>query len=182
MKTSLDPEFTQQLQAYLAKPSDERDVRQGAMLLLRINSNRYLYACACADPARYADTIAYELNKYLRIRLDGLTRQDVAQMEQEALPLIEQTLTEGAPVVSTDADHPKGQYRGRRPDHDQLPDHIKKLYDDNGELYFKMKQTFETLKTMADKEPCDRYELLKLLKKADERYRANWEAYDGYGA
>ena len=44
LKTSLDPEFTQQLQAYLAKPSDERDVRQGAMLLLRINSNRYLYA------------------------------------------------------------------------------------------------------------------------------------------
>ena len=43
-----------------------------------------------------------------------------------------------------------------------------------------MKQTFETLKTMADKEPCDRYELLKLLKKADERYRLNWEAYDSF--
>lgn len=176
----LDPEFTQQLQAYLAKPSDERDVRQGALLLLRINSNRYLYACACVNPARYADTIAYELNKHLRIRLDGLTRQDVAQMEREALPLIEQSISQGAPVISTDADHPKGQYRGRRPDHDKLPDNIKKLYNDNGELYFKMKQTFETLKTMADKEPCDRYELLKLLKKADERYRANWEAYDGY--
>ena len=92
----LDPEFTQQLQSYLAQPSDERDVRQGALLLLRINSNRYLYACACAAPARYADTIAYELTKHLRIRLDGLTRQDVALMEREALPRIEQTMAGGA--------------------------------------------------------------------------------------
>ena len=176
----LDPEFTRQLQDYLATPSDERDVAQGALLLLRINSNRYLYACACAAPARYADTIAYELTKHLRIRLDGLTRQDVARMEREALPNIEDTISQGAPVITPDADHPKGQYRGRRPDHDQLPDDIKQLYDTNGELYFKMKQTFETLKTMADKEPCDRYELLKLLKRADEKYRTNWDAYDSY--
>ena len=181
MAAIIDPEFTKQMQEWVQALPGKRDVKQGAELLLRLTRNEFLYRSACARPDKYDAIIEAELTKHLRIRLDGLTRQDVAQMEQEALPLIEQTLTEGAPVVSTDADHPKGQYRGRRPDHDQLPDHIKKLYDDNGELYFKMKQTFETLKTMADKEPCDRYELLKLLKKADERYRANWEAYDGYG-
>ena len=43
-----------------------------------------------------------------------------------------------------------------------------------------MKQTFETLKTLEDAAPCDRYEHLKVLKSLDDQYRKNWKKYDGF--
>ena len=44
-----------------------------------------------------------------------------------------------------------------------------------------MKRTYNTLLQMHDSAPCDRYEYLKVLKNLDDRYRAAWKKYDGYG-
>ena len=177
----LDPEFTKELQQWVNTPDAERDPQAGALLLFRITGNAYVYQQALARPQAYASVLDHELKKHLRIRLDGLTRQEVAAMERNTLPKIEATLSlDEAPSVSTDADQPEAVHQGRRADHDKLPEDIQALYTENGELYFKMKLLFNQLKAMADREPCDRYELLKQLKAADDKYRANWQRYDEY--
>lgn len=169
-----------QIKTYLNAPAAERDVAAGALLLLKLNRNRVLYNGACIAPKRYAPVIEHELKKHLRILLDGQTAQGIVEMEHEVVPVAKESLDEGAPVVSTDVDHPEGTYRGCRADHNELPEEIRALYEKNGEIYFKMKQTFETLKTLEDAAPCDRYEHLKVLKSLDEQYRRNWKKYDEY--
>lgn len=178
----MDEKFTAQMQSYLATPPASREVAQGALLLFRLNGNAYIYHNAVANPKRYAALIEHELKKYLRIRLDGLTRSEVARMEQSALPRIAETIEQGAPIIDADNDYPKGEYRGRRADHDSLPKEVRALYDKNGDIYYKMKQLYNQLCQMEHAEPCDRYELLKQLKSADERYRLNWAKYDNYNS
>ena len=198
----LDPTFTTRMQRYLAQTSDEREVAQGALLLFQLTGNAYLYHNALLHPQKYAPTIEHELQKHLRIRLDGLTRQEVAQLERESLPRIAQTISQGAPTsidenthqrlgddassvvssptITTDTDHPAAQHKGKRPDHDKLPKDIQELYEKNGDIYYKMKTLYNQLLQMEDSAPCDRYELLKQLRQADDKYRANWKQYDEY--
>ena len=187
----LDPTFTQAMQRYLAQTSDDRDVAQGALLLFQLTGNAYLYHNALLHPQKYAPTIEHELKKHLQIRLDGLTRQEVAQLEKESLPRIQQTINQGAPTaksqahtgqptITTDTDHPQAQHRGRRPDHDSLAKDIQALYDRNGDIYYKMKTLYNQLLQMESSTPCDRYELLKQLRQADDHYRANWQRYDAW--
>lgn len=82
--------------------------------------------------------------------------------------------------ISTEADHAPALHAGRRADHDRLPAEVQKLWDDNAELWFRLKQTYNQLLTMEKATPCDRYEYLKQLDTLDRRYRANLQAYDAY--
>lgn len=176
----LDEKFTKAMQAWLMQRQEQRSLEEGALLLLRINRNQRLYS----NIIRKKDfqKLEYELNKHLKIRLEGLTREQVAQMERTELPRIKETLAKNAPVVSTDADFNKAESAGKRSDHDTLPEQVQRLYDRNGELYFKMKSLFETIKTMEDQQPCDRHELLVQLAEMDREYRENWNAYDTFDA
>lgn len=184
----LDNSFTNAVQQWLDTDVSERDITAGAELLLRLNRNRWMYQTIVRK--RNFEKLEYELKKHLRIRLDGLTIRDVALMEKKVLPQVEDTLSSAAaeiadtdnsePTISTDTDVAKGVHAGKRADHDKLPADIQALYERNGEVYFKLKQTFETLKQMHDALPCDRYEYLKVLKELDTEYRKNWERYDNY--
>ena len=176
----LDQRFTQQLQAWLDTPSDSRDLATGAELLLRLNKNQYLHNMILRK--RNFTKLEYELRKYLNIRLEGLTKREVVAMEQAVLPLAAESIDAGAPVISTDDEMPEGNYRGKRPDHDTLPQNLQDLYERNGEIYFKIKQLFETLQQMENDTPCDRHEYLKQLDELDKAYRENWETYDTWSA
>lgn len=176
----LDNAFTQELQQWVNTPDAERDLAQGALLLYRITANAYTYQQALARPEAYAATLDHELKKHLAIRLDGLTRQEVAHIEQEAMPRIAQTLEASAPVITTDAEQDAPHHVGRRKDHDKLPQDVQDLYTQNGEIFRKMKLLFNQLIAMSAAQPCDRYELLKQLRAADDKYRANWQKYDEY--
>ena len=176
----LDERFTQELQAWLDTPSDSRDLATGAELLLRLNKNRWMHQMILKK--RNFTKLEYELKKYLAIRLEGLTKREVVAMEQTVLPLATESLDLGAPVISTDAELPKGNYRGKRQDHDTLPQELQDLYERNGDIYFKMKQLFETLQQMENDTPCDRHEYLKQLDELDKTYRQNWETYDTWSA
>lgn len=149
-----------------------------------------------------------ELRHYLRIRLDGMTRQDIVRMEHDVVPRAQESLADGAPIreaegnthdekdAEKDSMKPASDeseaahaapseasdtvYRGKRDDHEMLPANIQAIYDRNGEVYRKLKQTFETLKQMSNRPACDRYEYLKQLKALDDEYRGNWEIYDHY--
>lgn len=177
---TMDERLTQNVQEWLNASQAERSLEQGALLLLRLNRNRFMHANILRR--QNWDKLTYELQKHLRIRLEGLTAHQVAKMESEAMPRIAKTIATQAPVISTEADQPAAEYHGRRPDHDALPEQVRELYDRNGALFFKMKQLFETLKKMEDATPCDRHELLTQLVEMDREYRANWNTYDTWAS
>lgn len=179
-KIIMDDKFTQKIQDWLNTPPMERDILAGATMLLQMNRNRVLYTNIIRRPERYAGKLEYELRKHLKIRLDGLTVADVARMDREVMPRVEETLHQ-VPVISTDAELPEGTVAlGRRPDHDQLPEEIKALWDGNIENYHKVRDIHHRLKEMEAAPPCDRYEYLKLLDEADRQYRENLARYDGF--
>lgn len=179
----MDEKLTLQIQAYLNTPSAERDVLQGATLLLKLNRNRILFQNACRRPDKFADKIEYELKKHLSIRLDRKTVADVVRMNKTVVPDAAKIIDDGAPVLSSDDDNvpQEGKVaRGMRKDHEQLPDEIKALWTECADLWFKIKETFEQLKGMEDAPACDRYEYLQVLDEADKKYRSNMKRYDKY--
>lgn len=175
----LDEKFTKDLQQYLTTPREERDYERGALLLLQLNRNRFMHAHLLRR--KNWEKLEYELKKHLNIRLEGLTTREVQEMEKRELPRIRLSMEVRRPILSTDKDFTGGTYKGRREDHDNLPVEVQALYERNADLYFKMKQTFETLKTMEDKTACDRHELLTILVALDKEYRQNWNTYDTFG-
>lgn len=174
----MDEKLTQQIQQWLMTPREERDVPAGASLLLQLNRNNFLYSRILLRPERMHDKLEYELNKHLRIRLDGMTVHDVAELDRQLIPAVAQLL-ETSPHAPT-ATAEDAAKKGLRPDHDTLPEEIQQLYTVNGMLYQKMKQLFEQLKEMEGAPPCDRFEYLQQLRGLDVRYRQNWETYDAF--
>ena len=88
--------------------------------------------------------------------------------------------TDDAELPSSESDGVAVIRKGKRSDHEFLPDEVAALWDANAKRYKEIKSTFETLKTMERQEPCDRYELLKILSDLDKRYRADMLTYDSY--
>ena len=176
----MDDKFTEKIRQWLDTPADGRDILAGATMLLQLNKNRILYANIVRHPERFMGKLEYELRKHLRIRLDGYTLREVVRMEREVVPAVALTLDEGVPAEPSEDEDGQKHYIGKREDHDALPEDIQALYTRNGEVYAKLKETFETLKQMEKAQACDRYEHLKLLCELDEEYRANWEKYDHY--
>lgn len=176
----MDDKFTEKIRQWLDTPADGRDILAGATMLLQLNKNRILYANIVRHPERFMDKLDYELRKHLRIRLDGYTLREVVRMEREVVPAVALTLDEGVPAEPSADEDGQKHYIGKREDHDALPEDIQALYTRNGEVYAKLKETFETLKHMEKAQACDRYEHLKMLRELDDEYRANWEKYDHY--
>ena len=179
----LDPAFTQKVQDFLALDQDKRDLEEGARLLLQMTRSKFLYTSIMRrkDHRR----LERELTKYLRIRLDGLTRSEVYFLEKETLPRVRETVRRAAERYEVRPAKPDPKTcelshgtKGKRADHDFLPEDIRALWDANGDIYRRMKQTFETLKGMAAQTACDRYELVKMLAELDTRYRDNLRRYD----
>ena len=159
-----DPILTSQISDWLNASPKQRSLEDGALLLLRLNANRIMYQQILRN--RLAEKLEYELQKHLNIRLHGLTRAEVAKVEKQVMPRLKKELANGE------------EYRGRRADHNSLPDKVKELYERNGTRWRQMHRLFETLKTMRDAQPCDRHELVHQLVQLDDAYRADWEKYD----
>jgi len=165
----MDDKITAAMQAWLEKDAASRDIEEGASLLLALNRNRILYHNIVRRPDKMAAKLEYELKKHLRIRLDGLTVRDVALMERKVMPAADLTIKAHT-----------AQYVGKRDDHDSLPDDIRALWERNGDVWKKLKKTRETLRQMESLEPCDRYELCKILSELDTEYHRNLTRYDSY--
>lgn len=176
----LDNKLTEAIKKWLNTAPDERDIIVGATILLQLNRNRAMFNTITRKPEREGDRVEYELRKHLRIRLDNLTTSDVVKMEKKVMPAVAEVIS-NPPVITTDNELPEARSaRGRRSDHASLPADIQHLWDNNINLYHKIKLLFEELKSMESAMPCDRYERLKLLDEADKTYRANLATYDAY--
>ena len=175
----IDNKVTQAVQDWLNTPEEQRDIRQGAELMLSLNRNRALYNSVLARPAKYKDKMIYELRKHLRMRLDNMAVADVIRLEERVIPSVKEIIAH--PIISTDDEFADATIaKGKRADHDTLPTEIKALWDRNITLYRQIVLVFNELKAMEDCPPCDRYERLVILDKADKEYRANFARYDDY--
>ena len=68
--------------------------------------------------------------------------------------------------------------RGKRTDHDTLPEAIRDIWDKNAERYKKIKQAHETCKTLTA--ACDRYEFTKAIAELWADYKKDFDTYDHY--
>jgi hypothetical protein len=178
----MDENLTKKIQAYLEQEENKRDLKQGAELLLVLNGNRIMYQRIIRKPQTFAKKIEYELKKFLRIRLDHKTINDVVKMNRVVVPEAAEIIEEGEPIVDTDDDIPQEgeKAKGKREDHEQLPDEIKALWDESKSLWYNIKSLYNQLQQLEKALPCDRYEYLKQLDEADKKYRKNMALYDSY--
>lgn len=183
----MDNQLTEQIKAYLDAKPEDRNILQGAEMVLKLNRNKILYQNIVMKPQKFADKVVYELNKFYAMRMEQKTLEDVVQMDATVIPsaadiISEHENTAEETVISTDDDKPQTGTvaNGRRADHDELPEEIKALWDKNGDIYFKIKETFEELKKMNAAPACDRFERLNILSELDKSYRSNFAAYDSF--
>lgn len=181
----IDEKLTKEIQQWFdTEPKTDDVITEGAKILLRINRNQVLFQTICRKPQRFLSKVRYELQKHLRYRLDGLTLDEVRKMEKKVLPAVEQVMNEGQPdddQTLTEEEQQGGvltMRRGRRSDHDSLPDEIKALWDTNAGRYKKMKEAYYTC--LGLDMACDRYEYVKLLSESVKLYKADMEKYDSW--
>lgn len=182
----IDNKLTKEIQELLAKEAlSTSDILHGADILLRINRNHALYQLMLRNPKRYEKKLVYELNKHLAYRLDGLTLQEVRDMDNKVITEVDALIAEGEPETEegketaddNDTTTPK---RGRRADHASLPVEIQALWDKNADRYKKIKEARATVETL--EMACDRYEYLKFMKEAYAAYKTDMQKYDDYKA
>ena len=188
----IDPKFTEQIARWLDSEHTSREqIEAGAMLLLRLNRDNSMYQRIMHRPERMLSFLEYKLRRFLQIRKDGQTIRDVIKLDNEITHHL-QAIIESEPIpveggaellpVEQPAEKDGGNEmyirKGIRPDHDQLPDNIKAIWPANAERWKKIKEAFETCKSLT--EPCDRYEYLKVLKDTWYKYKQEMARYDDY--
>ena len=178
----LDKEFTKEISVWLSTSREERDVVAGAELLLRLTGNRQFYATACVRPDVVHDHVEYELNKHLSIREAGHNTETLRALERGLLSefsAMEESAVVSVADESTEDDHVVR--RGRRADHDELPEYIQQIVEDNSVRYEQMRVLYNRLLSLQDAAPCDRKEDIFQLDKLHKEWGAAWKVYDHYG-
>ena len=174
----MDNKFTELIKEWLNADSDKRDYSVGALYLLKLSGNQIMYRNLVArDTPQTREFIEYQLNKYLGFRLAKLTHEQVEEMQTQVDAIIEEHI----PLAAAADTAPQ---KGKRDDHDSLPDNIKALYVENYSILQKMRELHLKLRSLSlENATCpdsERYPFLKELIALDKKLHANWEAYDHY--
>mgnify|MGYP006988857311 CR=1 FL=1 len=186
----IDPKFTEKIARWLDSDHKSSEaIAQGAMLLLQLNRDRSMYQRIMRRPQRELSFLEYKLRRFLQMRQDGKTVRDVIQIDNDITPELGAVIK--ADALMSDAgklpvpqppekDGGNDMYvrKGIRPDHDRLPAEIQAIWAKNAERWKKIKEAFETCKSLT--EPCDRYEYLKVLKDTWYKYKQEMARYDDY--
>ena len=175
----MDHKFTQKIREWLEQPHDERDYSVGALYLLKLSGNQIMYKSIISQIDRRHDVVEYQLQKYYNFRVQALTHAQVEEMSAQ----VETIVAEHIPLAATADEQPQ---KGKRADHDSLPDEIKAKYIENLSLLQRMRELHLRLRSLSlENSTCpdsERYPFLKELIALDKKLHANWEAYDHYVA
>lgn len=186
----MDNNFTEKIERFLAidNPSDAQ-VREGALLLLQAAPlrSRGIYNTAMSRPQAMLPWIRTDLRKHLAIRRRGLTSATVEAYNEETVKRVSETLsvapTAKEVVTASPTVIPVLGTRGKRADHDELPEEIQALWDRNAERWKKMRQYHAQLAAMVAKPDyvaCDGNELCYQLRQMDDALRADYRKYDSW--
>lgn len=199
-----DVKFTQKIKQWFDSEHTDENIREGAMLLLQINNNRHLYQQIMLRPQRMLEHLKYELQKHYDYRIKGLSLDEVRKFDGEVTPLLQKAVDSTADADKLAADlAPHLPFvdaenadsidataiiaKGKRADHDQLPDEIKEIWDANIQRWKRIKELFEACK--AYQLSCDRFEglnaaneefqkMLLTLKTEYYAYKQSMDQYD----
>ena len=199
-----DVKFTQKIKQWFDSEHTDENIRDGAMLLLQINNNRHLYQQIMLRPQRMLEHLKYELQKHYDYRIKGLSLDEVRKFDGEVTPLLQKAVDSTADADKlaadvaphlpfVDAENPDSIdataiiAKGKRADHDQLPDDIKEIWDANIQRWKRIKELFEACK--AYQLSCDRFEglnaaneefqkMLLTLKTEYYAYKQSMDQYD----
>ena len=199
-----DVKFTQKIKQWFDSEHTDENIRDGAMLLLQINNNRHLYQQIMLRPQRMLEHLKYELQKHYDYRIKGLSLDEVRKFDGEVTPLLQKAVDSTADADKLAADvAPHLPFvdaentdsidataiiaKGKRADHDQLPDDIKEIWDANIQRWKRIKELFEACK--AYQLSFDRFEglnaaneefqkMLLTLKTEYYAYKQSMDQYD----
>ncbi len=175
----MDHKFTEQIKQWLETPESERDYTVGALYLLKLSGNQIMYKNIIAQIDRRHDVVAYQIQKYYNFRVQALTHAQVEEMAAQ----VETIVAEHIPLAANADEQPQ---KGKRADHDSLPDEIKAKFVENLSLLQRMRELHLRLRSLSlENSTCpdsERYPFLKELISLDKKLHANWEAYDHYVA
>lgn len=199
-----DVKFTQKIKQWFDSEHTDENIREEAMLLLQINNNRHLYQQIMLRPQRMLEHLKYELQKHYDYRIKGLSLDEVRKFDGEVTPLLQKAVDSTADADKLAADvAPHLPFvdaentdsidataiiaKGKRADHDQLPDEIKEIWDANIQRWKRIKELFEACK--AYQLSCDRFEglnaaneefqkMLLTLKTEYYAYKQSMDQYD----
>lgn len=199
----IDKLFRARVEEWLSKKKHtEADLANGAMMVLQCNRNRAMYNTMMRKPSHFEEKMVYELKKHLAYLQDDMNLEDVKKLEKKILPVIgkaiadtEETTDKAAaalgeipedsflPAPALSSEEPYKQTdaivaRGKRTDHDTLPETIRAIWDKNAERYKKIKQAHETCKTLTA--ACDRYEFTSAIAELWDAYKKDFDTYDHY--
>lgn len=172
----IELELTSAIREWLDTVPEKRDILAGALLLKRINRNQILYNNIIRNPKGKADLLEYHLKKILKRRLIDTTHEEVASM-MAAVGNI-------AASHGFDRQERSEFQKGKRADHDELPDEVKQLYVENAEIMRRMRDAHTHLRLITPQNSTcpdsDRYPFAKAIIEYDRQYRDNWNVYDHY--
>ena len=175
---ALDNKFTELIQKWLETPTDERDYSVGALYLLKLSGNQIMYRNIMANPTSKAEFIEYNIRKYYNFRVQALTHYQVEEMQKQVDVIAKEHF-------SLEEENPAKDFKkGKRVDHDSLPDEIQALYVENLSIVQRMREVHLKLRSLStDNATCpdsERYPFLKELIELDKRLHSNWEQYDHF--
>ena len=183
----MDHELTKQIGQWLNTPEDQRDLKAGALLVLRLSNNRIMYQNFERNLARSAKMIAYQLQKYYNFRVRDLSKQEVAEMQKQVDEIVIKDNLAALPATPKDGEQAPSTEeirKGKRPDHDSLPEEIQALYVENLNILQRMRNLHAKLELLSTENvtcpDSERYPFLKEIIKWDKQYHDNWNAYDHY--
>lgn len=177
----MDIKLTQRIQDWLEATPADRSIEEGAEIVLKLTGNRFM--CQNILGRKDYKMVEYQLRKYLPQRLQQITHEEVEQMKKQAATIAEEhhldTIRKSAKTT------PEEWKKGKREDHDSLPEDIQALYAENLTLLHRMRECHLQARkiALADKPcaDCDIYPFVKELVELDKRLHSNWQAYDEYG-
>ena len=173
-----DNKFTELIKQWLDTPAEERDYTVGALYLLKLSGNQIMYRNIMANPSRKAEFIEYQIRKYYNFRVQALTHAQVEEMQKQVDVIAQEhfSLEENNPA--------KDFKKGKRDDHDDLPDDIQALYVENLSIVQRMREVHLKLRSLSTEDSTcpdsERYPFLKELIELDKRLHSNWEQYAHY--
>ena len=170
----------EKIQKWLAVPQNQRDYKAGAMMMLQVTSNQIQYANVMRNLVAKSGVVDYELEKYVKAKAKAVEHAQVTAMREKVSEIAHKRNLDGSKYTAN-------KNRGKRSDHDSLPDEIKALYTENLSLLQAMREDHVQLRKLVldDKVTCldaEQYPFLKDIIEKDEQMHKNWQAYDQYGA
>lgn len=173
-------DFYSKAKSWYDKLPSERNYEEGALLMLQITHNRIQYNNVMRALDRHHDIVEWTIGRYIKEHLDEDTKREVRDMREQVRKIASKRNLDG-----TAPSHAPS--KGKRSDHDSLPDEIKAFYHENLTILQSMRDLQTQLRIIA-RDPnvvcldSEQYPFLKELIEKDKRLRDNWVKYDTWTA